>query len=134
LVNVTGPVHDWTGSFRFTPALDHSVVDHGVERATAWDHEGNLLDGWEREVICEKHGLRCPREVRQFQSEADLVVDPCGGGFTVAEACLRLSRKCVSCDCDPDSFGKGQERLAKAIRSVQASQQNVQLTEDTFHD
>jgi DNA modification methylase len=52
-------------------ALDHSVRDHGVERATTWDQDGNLLDGWEREIICEKHGLRCPREVRQFESEAD---------------------------------------------------------------
>jgi site-specific DNA-methyltransferase (adenine-specific) len=52
-------------------ALDHSVVDQGVQRATIWDHEGNLLDGWELEVICEKRGLRCPREVRHFESEAD---------------------------------------------------------------
>jgi site-specific DNA-methyltransferase (adenine-specific) len=46
-------------------------VDQGVQKATIWDHEGNLLDGWEREVICERHGLRCPREVRHFESEAD---------------------------------------------------------------
>jgi site-specific DNA-methyltransferase (adenine-specific) len=52
-------------------ALDHSVVHHGVERATIWDHEGNLLDGWERERACEAHGLRCPREVQHFQDEAD---------------------------------------------------------------
>jgi hypothetical protein len=52
-------------------ALEHSVLDHGVETATVWDHEGNLLDGWEREAICEKHGFRCPREVRHFESEAD---------------------------------------------------------------
>jgi hypothetical protein len=29
-------------------ALDHSVVDYGVQGATIWDHEGNLLDGWAR--------------------------------------------------------------------------------------
>jgi hypothetical protein len=52
-------------------ALDQSVVDHGVERATIWDQWGNLLDGWERESICEKRGLRCPREVRHFDTEAD---------------------------------------------------------------
>lgn len=52
-------------------ALDHSIVAHGVERATVWDDQGNLLDGWERESICETHGLRCPREVRHFDSEPD---------------------------------------------------------------
>jgi biotin operon repressor len=52
-------------------ALGRSIVAHGVERASTWDHEGNLLDGWERENVCEKHGLRCPREVRHFESEAD---------------------------------------------------------------
>ena len=52
-------------------ALDESIVAHGVENATIWDDEGNLLDGWERESICEVHRLRCPREVRQFESEAD---------------------------------------------------------------
>ena len=46
-------------------------MDQGVQKATIWDHEGNLLDGWERESICEKHGLRCPREVRHFEAEAD---------------------------------------------------------------
>jgi site-specific DNA-methyltransferase (adenine-specific) len=52
-------------------ALEHSLVDHGVERATTWDDERNLLDGWERESICEARRLRCPREVRHFDSEAD---------------------------------------------------------------
>ncbi len=52
-------------------ALDRSILAHGVERATVWDDQGNLLDGWERESICETHGLRCPREVRHFESKAD---------------------------------------------------------------
>src|SRR5262249_61000797 len=52
-------------------ALARSIVAHGVERATTWDHAGNLLDGWERESACAAHGLRCPREVRHFESEAD---------------------------------------------------------------
>jgi site-specific DNA-methyltransferase (adenine-specific) len=52
-------------------ALERSIVAHGVETATTWDDEGNLLDGWERERICEVHRLRCPREVRHFESEAE---------------------------------------------------------------
>lgn len=54
------------------------------------------------------------RLVRYFSQPGDLVVDPCGGGFTTAEACLRLSRKCVSCDLDPECVGKGQKRLEDA--------------------
>jgi site-specific DNA-methyltransferase (adenine-specific) len=52
--------------------------------------------------------------VRYFSEPGDLVVDPCGGGFTTAEACLRLARKCVSCDLDPGCVGNGQERLEAA--------------------
>jgi DNA modification methylase len=54
------------------------------------------------------------RLVRYFSRPGDLVVDPCGGGFTTAEACLRLSRKCVSCDLDPECVGRGQKRLETA--------------------
>jgi hypothetical protein len=54
------------------------------------------------------------RLVRYFSQPGDLVVDPCGGGFTTAEACLRHSRKCVSCDIVPEYVAKGQERLEKA--------------------
>jgi hypothetical protein len=52
-------------------ALEQSILAHGVEAATTWDDERNLLDGWERESVCEAHGLRCPREVRHFDTEAD---------------------------------------------------------------
>jgi hypothetical protein len=43
-------------------ALAQSIQDDEAETATVWDDEGNLLDGWERESICEAHGLCCPRE------------------------------------------------------------------------
>src|ERR1700722_11194068 len=52
-------------------ALKASITQHGVERATTWDDQGNLLDGWERESICEELAIICPKEVRQFGSEAD---------------------------------------------------------------
>ncbi len=53
-----------------------------------------------------------------FSQPEDLVIDPCGGGFTTAEACLRLGRRCVSCDQDADYVGKGQERLERARSSM----------------
>ncbi len=49
--------------------------------------------------------------VRYFSEEGDLVVDPCGGGFTTALACRNLGRRCISCDRDEASVIRGQERL-----------------------
>ena len=60
------------------------------------------------------------RLVRYFSQPGDLVIDPCGGGFTTAEACLRLSRKCVSCDLDGGSFENGLQRLEEARRRMQS--------------
>jgi site-specific DNA-methyltransferase (adenine-specific) len=51
--------------------------------------------------------------VRYFTNPGDLVVEPCGGGFTTAVACRNLRRRCIACDCDPDAVAKGRQRLAK---------------------
>jgi ParB-like chromosome segregation protein Spo0J len=51
--------------------------------------------------------------VEYFSSPGDLVVDPCGGGFTTAIACHRLGRRFVGCDIDKAAVASGQERLAK---------------------
>ncbi len=52
------------------------------------------------------------RLVSYFSHPADLVVDPCAGGFTTAMACRNLGRRCVSCDVDLQAVLAGQERLA----------------------
>lgn len=57
--------------------------------------------------------------VRDFSEVGDLVIDPLGGGFTTAEACLRLDRRCVSCDSDADCVRAGLERVA-ACRNLLA--------------
>ena len=51
------------------------------------------------------------RLVRYFSDPCDLVVDPCGGGFTTAVACRNLGRRCISCDVIERSVLGGQERL-----------------------
>lgn len=53
------------------------------------------------------------RLVKYFSAPGDLVVDPCGGGFTTAVACHRLGRRFVGCDIDKAAVAQGQERLAK---------------------
>jgi DNA modification methylase len=57
------------------------------------------------------------------------VVDPCGGGFTTAEACLRLSRQCVSCDFDPECVRKGQERLKEAKTGLSTEPRDTPLAD-----
>ena len=41
-------------------ALKTSIAQHGVERATIWDDQGDLLDTWERAGTCEEAGVFCP--------------------------------------------------------------------------
>ena len=50
--------------------------------------------------------------VRYFSDPGDLVVDPCGGGFTTAVACRNLGRRCLACDVDKQCVARGWERLA----------------------
>jgi hypothetical protein len=54
--------------------------------------------------------------VRYFSDKNSLVVDPCGGGFTTAIACLNKSRRFIGCDIDKVAVVKGQERLAKELK------------------
>ncbi|WP_166831549.1 DNA methyltransferase [Thalassoroseus pseudoceratinae] len=49
--------------------------------------------------------------LRSFTMPGDLVVDPCGGGFTTAAACQNLGRKCISCDSDKANVVVGRQRL-----------------------
>lgn len=51
--------------------------------------------------------------IRQFTKPGDLVVDPCGGGFTAAVACYRLGRRFIGCDIDKAAVVRGQQRLAE---------------------
>jgi hypothetical protein len=126
-------------------ALDHSVVDHGVEGATIWDHEGNLLDGWEREVICEKHGLHCPREVRHFASEADkfrfiLAVNahrrPCLSSKqkrAVIEAYLEGDPE-IADNTLAQSLGVSKNTVLKARRHLEASSRIPKVTKTKGKD
>ncbi len=52
--------------------------------------------------------------IRYFSQPGDLVVDPCGGGFTTAVACRNLGRRFVGCDIDEQCVAMGLERLAQS--------------------
>jgi hypothetical protein len=51
--------------------------------------------------------------VEKFTRPGDLVVDPCGGGFTTAAACLRNYRRFLGCDVEQHWVANGQERVDK---------------------
>ena len=87
------------------------------------------------------------RLVRTFTRPGELVVDPCGGGFTVAAASYRIGRRFIGCDIDGESIGKGHKRLAEErakrriflgelaywLEEPSYRQRNIQeLAQDTF--
>ena len=49
--------------------------------------------------------------IHNFSSPGDLVVDPCGGGFTTAVACRNLNRRYIGCDVEAECVSKGRKRL-----------------------
>ncbi len=57
------------------------------------------------------------RLVSYFSLPGELVIDPCGGGFTTAVAGRNLGRRFVGCDVDKQAVLAGQERLAASSNS-----------------
>ena len=52
-------------------ALKASIADHGVDIPIIVDEGGNTINGVQREKASSELGIYCPREVRQFGSEAE---------------------------------------------------------------
>ena len=51
--------------------------------------------------------------ITKFSLPGDLVIDPCGGGFTSAVACFRQNRKFIGCDVEQRCVEAGMRRLAE---------------------
>ena len=52
-------------------SLRASVADRGVDIPIIVDEKGSTIDGFHREKACDELGVFCPREVREFTSEAE---------------------------------------------------------------
>ena len=52
-------------------ALKASIADRGVDIPIIVDQDGNIIDGFHRQRACDELGIFCPREVREFASEAE---------------------------------------------------------------
>jgi DNA modification methylase len=58
----------------------------------------------------------------QWHTEPDQVVlDPFAGSFTTAEACVRLQRRCIAIEQDPQHFATGVQRITAAILAEKSS-------------
>lgn len=85
-----------------------SDVSHLTGKEKEWHHWGQPLP--EVEML-----------VRTFSRPTDLVVDPCGGGFTAAVACHHLGRRFIGCDIDKVAVLRGQDRLAEEATAPAAA-------------
>lgn len=63
------------------------------------------LHAWQQPIADAK------KLIEYFSSPGDLVIDPCAGSFTVAEAAQSLGRRFVACDESEACITLGQERL-----------------------
>ena len=70
-----------------------------------------VRDDHGRAIRYQKPEAVIERIVRASSNPGDLVVDPFGGVATVPAVCLRLGRRCVSCEIDPTSYIAGARRL-----------------------
>jgi len=107
------PMHTVKVVSNSTPFLVYTKGKRGRDEWTKW------LDTFEYDVKEKDHHpwqkplAEIETLLRYFTKPGDLVVDPCGGGFTTAAACQRLGRKCVSCDIEKAYVVRGLERLAE---------------------
>ncbi|MEZ5944949.1 MAG: DNA methyltransferase [Planctomycetaceae bacterium] len=68
--------------------------------------------------------------VSKFTRPGDVVIDPCGGGFTTGVACLRHFRRFVGCDVQQQWVANGQERVDKT-RAELIRELEIHLTDAT---
>jgi site-specific DNA-methyltransferase (adenine-specific) len=67
------------GRFQFFPdltadefaALKASIAVRGVDVPIIVDQTGEIIDGFHRQRVCDELGVFCPREIREFMSDAD---------------------------------------------------------------
>jgi hypothetical protein len=105
------PMHTVNVVSNSTPFVVYTKGERGRDRWTKWldtlefDQKEKQYHPWQRPLA------EIEKLLRYFTRPGDLVVDPCGGGFTTAVACQRLARQCVSCEIEKAYVVTGQQRL-----------------------
>jgi site-specific DNA-methyltransferase (adenine-specific) len=85
---------DWLRRGRWT---DVSQVNHQEKDWHEWQQPLEEVEQW----------------IIKFSRPGDLVIDPCGGGFTTAIACMRQNRRFIGCDVEQRCVEAGLRRLAE---------------------
>lgn len=88
-----------------------------------WKAHGLMVDVLTGQKEKDLHKWQQPLgEVEQlvsyFSQPGDLIIDPCGGSFTTAEACRKMGRRFVGCDIDAEAVNEGLTRLAKSRKDA----------------
>ncbi|RCS47649.1 hypothetical protein DTL42_14095 [Bremerella cremea] len=115
----------------YTPFVIYTKGQRKPDEWTKWvdtldlDRQEKEYHPWQR-PLAEVESL-----LLSFTKPGDLVVDPCGGGFTTAVACQRLGRQCISCDIEKAYVVQGLERLANAQASEEAESLDGTVPIDT---
>lgn len=74
-------------------------------------------EGFEKEFSDFQQSLGAIRYfVENMTKPNDLVIEPFGGGFTVAQACRLTGRRCIACDIRPGCVEIGLRRLQQTDR------------------
>jgi ParB-like chromosome segregation protein Spo0J len=111
----------WSGRGTDVPRLKliSKTIPIAIFTKGQWDQQGRWIDLLEiQSQEKEWHEWQRPLEevkrlVSYFSRSGDLVVDPCGGGFTTAIACSQLQRRFVGCDVDKLAVINGRKRVAQ---------------------
>jgi len=109
----------WTGARNRVPRL--KLVSKSIPMVVYSKGEWEPLHMWSDTFVTETREkdwhpwqrplLEVESLVQYFSLPGDLVIDPCGGGFTTAIACQRENRRFVGCDIDRAAVSRGLERL-----------------------
>jgi ubiquinone/menaquinone biosynthesis C-methylase UbiE len=87
----------------------------------------------EKTLHCHQQSL-APTQylVEAFSKEGDLVVDPCSGGWTTAEACWHAARKFVGCDINANCLEIARKRFRLVLGSSIKKSERLTMAQERF--
>jgi len=136
----------WSGSGNSQFVGGKSVLNKWLPILVFSKGKPNFPKGFSDTIQCdvqekEHHLWQQPVEVFQrlvedFSVPGDLVVDPCGGSFTTAIACLQATgrRRFIGCDMDEQCVHIGHKRLAEELTRHASAHKNPLVGERASDD
>ncbi len=136
----------WSGSGNTQFASGKSVLNKWLPILVFSKGKPNFPKGFSDTIQCdvqekEHHKWQQPVEVFQrlaedFSVPGDLVVDPCGGSFTTAIACVQAAgrRRFIGCDVDEKYVHIGHKRLKEELTRHASTHKKPLVGERAFDD